>query len=149
MFCYFVTNFFLFVPHSVSICNDCIPVRGQISAAPPQGLSQRGIHASLQIGNHAASGIDVQHAETSPGPQLEFSSVVALNGCLSSSFAGVAKFRGRSSANGGGGFAATRSEKQHVANVGQPGNWRSASTGEFGVLSRQKAFTISFIDPQL
>lgn len=49
-------------------------------------------------------------------------------------FAGVAKFRGCSSANGGRGSTATRSEKQHVANVGQPGNWRSASTGEFGVI---------------
>lgn len=43
-----------FVPHSVPVCNDCVPVRGQISAAPPQGLSQRGIHASLQIGIRAA-----------------------------------------------------------------------------------------------
>lgn len=65
-------------------------------------------------------------------------------------FAGVAKFGGCSSANGGGGFAATCSEKQHVANVGQPGNWRSASTGEFGVVCSlhillEKSFTNRFL----
>lgn len=33
--------------HSVSICNDCFPVYGQISAAAPQGFPQCGIHSSL------------------------------------------------------------------------------------------------------
>lgn len=49
-------------------------------------------------------------------------------------FAGVAKFRGRSAANGGRGFSAACSKKQRVASVGQPGNWRSASTGQFDVM---------------
>lgn len=54
--------------------------------------------------------------------------------CFFFFLAGVAKFRGCSAANGGRGFSAACSKKQHVASVGQPGNWRSASTGEFNVM---------------
>lgn len=120
---------FPFVPHSVSVCNDCVPVRGQISAAPPQGLSQRGIYASLQIGNHAASVLMCNMQNKFRVLTFRESVLRLLHRVL---LAGVAKFRGCSPADGGGGCAATCSEKQHVANVGQPGNWRSASTGEFG-----------------
>lgn len=38
---------FIFVTRSVSVCNDCVPVRGQIPAASPQGLAQCGIYAGL------------------------------------------------------------------------------------------------------
>lgn len=40
----FLTCTYCVLLHSVSICNDCFPVYGQISAAAPQCFSQCGIH---------------------------------------------------------------------------------------------------------
>lgn len=54
--------------------------------------------------------------------------VIALCYC-----AGVAEFRGCSAANGGRGLGASCSWKQHAARVGQPGHWRSASSGEVNI----------------
>ena len=45
----------------------------------------------------------------------------------------MAELRGCSAPNGSGGLGATFIWKKHVARVGQPGNWSSASSGEISV----------------
>lgn len=54
--------------------------------------------------------------------------VICLCCCL-----GVAEFRGCPAADGGRGLDAACSRKQHATRVGQPWDWRSASSGEVNI----------------
>ena len=81
---------------SVSICNDCFPVNGQISAAASHGFPQRGIHTGLQSGmlKHQCINVNIIFVTI-------LLTVIDLCCC-----AGVAECRGCFAANSGGGLSA-------------------------------------------